>query len=319
MARELVTAIILSHNEESNIGFCLESLAQQFRIFVVDSGSTDRTVEIGTRFGAQVVHHPYETHASQWRWALDNLPIDTPWVLALDADFCVSPELVARINREIGTIPDDVDGIYVRHLYRFGWGLIRRGGTKKHWLRIVRRGRAWPDKGDLVDFRFVVDRRVLVWHETITEYNRKDDDISIWLAKQDRFALRLAVEEELRRRGLHGWDSKPRLLGTVDERFARLRDFWLRLPLFVRPIVYFLYRYVIAGGMLDGRAGFLYHMLQGLWLRLVVDWKTVEVRNINLDDEGLRVFCRAMLETQSGSVNDIRRRLDRTLQEDREA
>jgi glycosyltransferase involved in cell wall biosynthesis len=313
MKDKVISTIVLTHNEEQNIGYCLESLRGSTEIFVVDSGSTDRTIDICKQFNVQIFHHSYTNHASQWQWAFDNLPISTPWILALDADFVVSPVLLEKIIRETGKVPDDVDGIYVRHLYKFGWGTIRFGGTKKHWLRIVRRGRARADRGDLVDFRFVVDGRVLVWHEMVVEYNRKDDDISVWLGKQDKFALRLAVEEELRRRGLHGWEGRPRLIGTTDERFAWLRDRWLGLPLFVRPIIYFLYRYVIAAGALDGRAGFLYHVLQGFWLRLIVDWKTVQLRSLDLDDEQLQSFGRAMLKTHSGSVIEVQRSIQTSL------
>jgi len=223
----------------------------------------------------------------------------------LDADFVVSHELLDRISRETEGLSENIGGIYVRHLYKFGWGRIRFGGTKKYWLRMVRRGCARPDSSDLVDFRFHVDGDVLRWPEAVIEHNRKDDDIAIWTAKQDKFSLRLAVEEELRRRGLHGWDRTPRLFGTVDERFSWLRDRWLDLPLFVRPVLYFLYRYIVAGGFLDGRAGFLYHSLQGFWLRLVVDWKTVQLRNIHLDDKALQEFAREMFQSYSGSVAQI--------------
>jgi len=301
----MISAVILTHNEESNISYCLESIKRISNIYVVDSGSTDNTTSICERLGARVFRHPYTNHADQWRWALDNLPIATPWILALDADFVVSCELLDRIFREIDTLSEDIGGIYVRHLYNFGWGEIRFGGTKKYWLRIVRQGCARPDTSDLVDFRFIVDRPVVRWREAVIEHNRKDDDISIWVAKQDKFSLRLAVEEELRRRGLHAWDRTPRLFGTVDERFAWLRDHWLELPLFVRPVLYFLYRYVIAGGFLDGRAGFLYHVLQGFWLRLVVDWKTIQLRDMELDDRALQEFARVMLKSQSGSVVQI--------------
>ena len=301
----LISAIILTHNEESNISYCLESIKRISNIYVVDSGSTDNTTSICERLGARVFHHPYTNHADQWRWALDNLPIGTPWILALDADFVVTRELLDRISREIDTLGEDIGGIYVRHLYKFGWGKIRFGGTKQYWLRVIRRGCARPDTSDLVDFRFLVDRAVVRWHEAVIEHNRKDDDISIWIAKQDKFSLRLAVEEELRRRGLHAWDRTPRLFGTVDERFAWLRDRWLGLPLFLRPVLYFVYRYLIAGGFLDGRAGFLYHVLQGFWLRLVVDWKTVQLRDIELDDRALQEFARVMFKSQSGSVVQI--------------
>jgi glycosyltransferase involved in cell wall biosynthesis len=301
----MISAIILTHNEESNISYCLESIKRISNIYVLDSGSTDNTTSICERLGARVFHHPYTNHADQWRWALDNLPIGTPWILALDADFVVTRELLDRISREIDTLSEDIGGIYVRHLYNFGWGRIRFGGTKKYWLRVIRRGCARPDTSDLVDFRFLVDRPVVRWHEAVIEHNRKDDDISIWIAKQDKFSLRLAVEEELRRRGLHAWDRTPRLFGTVDERFAWLRDRWLELPLFVRPVLYFVYRYVIAGGFLDGRAGFLYHVLQGFWLRLVVDWKTVQLRDLGLDDRALQEFARVMFKSETGSVVQI--------------
>jgi glycosyltransferase involved in cell wall biosynthesis len=302
---EAISAVILASNEETNISHCLESIRQISNVYVVDSGSTDSTVRICERFGARVFHHGYANHANQWQWALDNLPILTPWILALDADFVVTHELLDRISREIDTLSEDIGGIYVRHLYNFGWGRIRFGGTKKYWLRIVRRGCARPDTGDLVDFRFLVDRDVVRWPEAVIEHNHKDDDISTWIVKQDKFSLRLAVEEELRRRGLHAWDRTPRFLGTVDERFSWLRDRWLDLPLFFRPVLYFVYRYVIAGGFLDGRAGFLYHVLQGFWLRLVVDWKTVQLRHMKLDDRALQEFAHVMLKSHSGSVVQI--------------
>ena len=216
------------------------------------------------------------------------------------------PELLDRIQRELPHVPEEIAGIYVRHLYQFGGGLIRFGGTKRYWLRIVRRDRVRSDMGDLVDFRFVVEGNVTRWREPLIEYNRNDDDISVWTAKQDKFALRLAVEEELRRRGLHGWSGRARLFGTTDERFAWLRDRWLGLPLFIRPVIYFLYRYVLAGGFLDGRAGFLYHVLQGFWLRLLVDWKTLELRQLALDDARLEAYASAMLETREGSSQRVR-------------
>ena len=190
-------------------------------------------------------------------------------------------------------------------LYIFGGGLIRFGGTKQFWLRLIRRGRARPDSGDLVDFRFVVEGKVLRWPEAVTEYNRNDDDISVWIRKQDKFALRLAVEEELRRRGLHGWAGVPRLFGTTDERFSWLRDRWLALPLFLRPVLYFFYRYLLTGGFLDGRAGFLYHALQGFWLRLVVDWKIDQLRHYKLSNADLLKSVGWMLATHSGSVEDL--------------
>lgn len=300
-----LSAVVLCHDEEPNIRRCLESVAGWCPIFVVDSGSTDRTLEICAEFGPRIVQHPYSTHAEQWQWALDHLPIETSWVLALDADFAVSDDLKSELERRLSKLGPEIGGAYVRHRYIFGGGPIRFGGTKHDWLRLVRRGRARADLSDLVDFRFVVDGRVARFRSEVVEENRHDEDISVWMRKQDKFALRLAVEEELRRAGLNRWQGRPRLFGTPDERFMFLRDLWLRLPLFVRPVLYFVYRYLLRLGFLDGRAGFLYAALQGFWLRLVVDWKILELRNRRLGAEELLALRDLMVTTRDGSVGRL--------------
>jgi len=298
-------AVVLTHNEAPNIRRCLDSVAGLCEVFVVDSGSDDDTLDICREYTPNIHAHPYANHASQWQWALGNLPLAAPWVLALDADFAVTPELGARLAAELGALPATVAGLYVRHLYVFGGSVIRFGGTKQYWLRVVRRGRARPDLSDLVDFRFVVDGEVRRWPEAVIEDNHHDRDISTWLRKQDKFSLRLAVEEELRRSGQHAWQVQPSLLGSTDERFAWLRDRWLALPLFLRPVLYFAYRYVLAAGFLDGRGGFLYHALQGFWLRLLVDWKIDQLRALRLTPAELAALAQRMLDTRSGSVEEL--------------
>lgn len=230
------------------------------------------------------------------------MPVTSDWILALDADFVVTPGLRDQIERDLPLLPDSVAGVFVRHRYVFGGGAIRFGGTKQSWLRLIRRGRARPDLSDLVDFRFVVDGETRQWSGAVIEYNRYDDDISIWTKKQDKFSLRLAVEEELRHRGSIGWQGRPALLGNPDQKFMRLRDWWGHCPLFLRPAVYFVYRYFAMLGFLDGRAGFLYHALQGFWLRLMVDWKIAQIRDARLTDAELGELMRLMFNTRDGSV-----------------
>src|SRR5215470_16879929 len=95
-----LTFIVLTRNEERNLADCLAGVAGWAEdIFVVDSGSTDRTVEIARSYRAQVISHPFETHAKQWKWALESLPIKTEWVLALDADQQVTPGLRDEISK----------------------------------------------------------------------------------------------------------------------------------------------------------------------------------------------------------------------------
>jgi len=302
---ESITAVILCYNEAQNIRHCLESVAGFCDIQVVDSHSTDSTMDICHEYTPKVVQHRYENHASQWQWALENLDIKTDWILALDADFVVSDGLKSRILEDLESVPANIDGIYVRHLYHFGGSLIRFGGTKHYWLRIIRSGHAQADISEMVDFRFVVGRDTMRWPEHVMEYNRNDDDISVWLDKQDKFSIRLAVEEEMRRRRLRSWHRKPSFFGNTDSRFAWLRDVWLRMPLFFRPVLYFFYRYVFALGFLDGRGGFLYHSLQGFWLRTIVDWKTLQMKERNFSNEELVSFGNFILEHRSGSVEKL--------------
>lgn len=304
-----LVAVILTYNEEDNIERALRSVAGLCPIVVVDSGSTDATVAICERYGAQVLTHPYENHAAQWTWALEHLPVDAQWVLALDADFEVTPGLRERLTREITGLPADVNGVYMVHRYVFGGAEIRYGGAKKYWLRLIRKGFAAPDLSDLVDFRFVVQGRTVNWSSVIREYNVSDEDASFWIRKQDKFSLRLAVEEELRRHRLLRWEGRPRFWGNSDERVMWLRDRWLHLPLFLRPVLYFLYRYVLRLGFLDGAGGFLYHAQQGFWLRLTVDWKLWQLRRLNIAGDRLLAFRDAMLGTSSGSVPEVWRKV----------
>src|SRR5258708_2343670 len=109
-----ISAIVLTFNEERNLPDCLASLrAVAQEIFVVDSGSTDGTRAIAEAAGARVVSHPFESHARQWKWALEALPLSGEWVLALDADQRVSPELSIEIAAlKLAGGFDGVDGLF---------------------------------------------------------------------------------------------------------------------------------------------------------------------------------------------------------------
>ena len=300
-----LTVVVLTYNEAPNIDRCLKSVKDFCNIKVVDSGSNDQTIEKCRTYTSEIYEHPYETHAKQWQWTLDNVPIETEWLLALDADFCVTEQLKQDINDKLSAFSESIGGVYVRHLYMFGGGRIRFGGTKSYWLRLVRVQDCRVDYSDLVDFRFLIDAKTQTWNSAVIESNAHDEDISVWLRKQDKFSLRLAVEEELRRNQQLDWEVTPRFLGNFDERFMWLRDKWLGFPLFIRPVLYFVYRYFLMLGFLDGRAGFLYHFLQGFWLRVIVDWKILQIRSYKFTNDELNRFKTIMLTTSSGSVREI--------------
>lgn len=276
--RGTVAAVILTYNEESNLARCLEGVAGWCQdVFVVDSGSTDRTHEIARSYGANVFVHEFVNHPRQWMWALDNLPFTTDWVLALDADHFVSPKLKEQIRDVLERARPGVWGYYCTHTQMFRGRPVR--GLKESWLHLIHRQHARVDETELVDARFVVDGETRALAGEVIEDNRKELSTEFWIEKHRRYARRVAIEEVLRRSGWLSWDLSPRLFGNPDERVMWFKTRWYKLPLFVRPILYFLYRYVIRGGFLDGRNGLTFHIRHALWFRLLVDRKVLELQH----------------------------------------
>ena len=274
-----LAAVILTFNEERNLDECLGSLAGWVsELHVVDSGSTDQTLAIAARHGARVTPHPFETHAKQWQWALLALPLEADWVLALDADQHVTPELAAEIGRLVTSNDPAIAGGYVkrRQVFRGRW--IRHGGYyPKYLLKLFRRSAVWMDEGDLVDHHFHVRGNTVLLDHDIVEDNRNEASIEAWTAKHNRYAV-LQAKEQLARAaaGRNGTRAAP--FGTPDERVLWLKQVWNGLPLYWRPALYFVYRYVLRLGFLDGREGFVFHVLQAYWYRLLVDINVDELR-----------------------------------------
>src|SRR6185369_11292259 len=182
-----------TRNEEKNLVPCLESVYGWVKeIVLVDSGSTDTTLEIAERFGARVVSHAFESHAKQWNWALHNLGITTDWVLGLDADQRVTPELQKELLEFLNS-PEGYDkntvGCFIsrRQVFRGKW--IKHGGYyPKYLLKMFRLSNVRVDEGDLVDHHFRVDGKTVKLQHDIIEDNKNEADISVWIAKHNRYA-----------------------------------------------------------------------------------------------------------------------------------
>lgn len=275
-----LTAVVMTYNEELNIGRCLESVeGWADEVFVVDSFSTDATLGIARRYTCEIVQHVYEGHPQQWTWALASLPFKHSWILALDADFVVTPELREAIRDVIARDAAGCDGYYVRHREIFRHRFIRHGSIyPRYWLRLFRREKVFLDPENLVDVHFYISGPVGRLEYDVIEENAKEHDFAFWIEKQMRFAKRQAVEELRRRSGEARAPMPPRLFGTPDQRTLWLKQRWYRMPLYSRSVFYFLYRYVVRLGFLDGKAGFLYHFSQGFFNLLLIDVFIDELR-----------------------------------------
>jgi len=286
--REQLAVVILTYNEELNLPACLESLeGLDCDLVVVDSASTDRTVAIARQHGAQVLSHPFESHAKQWHWALQNLLTVPPWLLGLDADQRLTPELQEELVHLFGDCNDPlrgIDGLYIkrRQLFRGRW--IRHGGYyPKYLLKLFRSDAVYLDDKDLMDHHFYIKGRAAKLRGDLVEANLKEDEISFWVEKHNRYAVLHAREELIKRTAGGPRPIQPALLGDPDQRTLFLKLLWYRLPLYLRPFLYFVYRYFFRLGFLDGKQGLIFHVLQGFWYRLLVDINIDQARAANSD------------------------------------
>lgn len=272
-----LSVIVLTHDEEINLPACLDSLASlDAALFVVDSGSRDRTLEIAEARGCTVVGHPFETYAAQRNWAFRNLPLRTPWTLCLDADERLTPELASEIAAVVRI--DDVGpaGFLLRRRTVFLGRWLRHGGQYPAWhLRLFRTGRGRCEDR-LYDQHFIVDGEIdRLEHDFIDILT---DNLTTWISRHNRWAS-LEAEEQARGRASSG-AVPARMSGTPIERRRFLRaNLYGRMPLFVRPFLLWFYAVVLRLGFLDGVPGLIFYTLQRFWFRFLVDAKIYEHRH----------------------------------------
>lgn len=279
------SVIILTFNEEQHLPRLLKSLeGLSYDLFVLDSGSTDDTVKIAEEYQASILANPFENHPKQWDYALKNFEIQTPWVIGLDADQIILPELHQKLQSfHNDHVPATINGIYFNRKNYFKGRWIRFGGYfPKYLLKMFRTGVGYSDLNENMDHRFIVPGEKIVWKDGyLKEENLKENQISFWINKHNRYSDLVAQEEFERLKRLRAQNNNTNLWGTPDERVAFLKKIWWRLPLYWRPFFYFIYRFFFRLGFLDGREGRLFHFLQGFWFRLIVDEKIQELKSKN--------------------------------------
>lgn len=276
-----LAVIILTYNEARHIERAIASLeGVATEIIVIDSFSTDRTVDLARSLGVTVLQHAFVTQAQQFQWALDNAPMIAEWIMRLDADEVLGPELVEEMSAKLPALPADIVGINLkrRHIFMGRW--IRHGGRYPlTLLRIWRRGYG------RVENRWM-DEHIVVWGgRTVTFDNDFADhsltDLTFFTEKHNKYATREAIDRLNEECGLFACDGAVSAGASSAQarmkRFAKDR-FYNRLPFGVGPLSYFLWRYFAQAGFLDGREGLIYHFLQGFWYRFLVEAKVLELR-----------------------------------------
>lgn len=273
-----LSVIILTHNEAKHIERCIRSIqAVTDKIFIVDSFSTDNTIEIATALGAKVVQNPWVSYAFQFNFGIKNNPFATTWLMRMDADEYLTPELAEELKAKLSSIATSVSGLYVKRRVFFMNQWIKHGGYYPIWLlRIWRSGigtceELWMDEhiklssGDTQQLQ-----------ADIVDHNL--NNLGWWTEKHNNYALREVID--LLNINYNFNDKEtilPKFFGTQEQRKRYLKIKYANLPLFTRPFLYFAYRYLIKMGFLDGKKGLIWHFLQGFWYRFLVDAKIYEV------------------------------------------
>ncbi|SFS01644.1 glycosyltransferase family 2 protein [Yoonia litorea] len=261
-----ITVIILTRDEALHIKRAIASVAGfASRIVVVDSGSADDTVAQARAAGAEVLEHPWRNYADQFNWALDQIAGCGGWVLRLDADEIVEPDLAGAIRAGL----PDVAGLIVTRRITFQGQPVRFGGVGAvPSLRLFREGQGRCENR-WMDEHIEVTGRVAALHGSICDDNRKGLDW--WMAKHVGYANREVVDLMARASEGSGLSGRPAVVRWIKQHFYR------KLPSGWRAGVYFVYRYVLRGGFLDRAEARHFHVLQGFWYRYLVDTKMAEV------------------------------------------
>jgi glycosyltransferase involved in cell wall biosynthesis len=273
------TFIILTYNEEQHLPRLLESIKElHATTYVLDSGSTDRTLEICDDYNVAYKYHSFDNHPKQWHRALQLFRIDTPWIIGLDADQIVTVELFSQLVSFRDQDFSGINGIYFNRKNYFKGRWIRYGGYfPVYLLKMFRNGVGYSDLNENMDHRFIVAGKTIIWKKGyLIEENLKENDISFWINKHNRYSDLLGDEEQNRINTKRRLETPANIWGSPNERNAWLKRIWWKLPRYFRPCLYFTYRFIFRLGFLDGKTGILFHFLQGFWFRLIVDVKIEE-------------------------------------------
>ncbi len=263
-----VSVLIPAKNEELNLPACLKSLARADEIFVVDSQSQDRSCQIAEDYGAKVVQFQFNGHwPKKKNWSLDNLPFRNEWVLIVDCDERITPELWDEISQVIEN--PDYQGYYLNRKVFFLDKWIRYGGKYPDWnMRLFKHLAGRYENLHTEDIPNTGDNEV---HEHVilqgeAGYLKNDmlhidfRDIYHWLERHNRYSN---WEARVYYNLLRGSDQKDsigaNLFGNVVQRKRFLKRIWVRLPF--KPLLRFILCYVVRLGFLDGKPGYVYARL----------------------------------------------------------
>lgn len=276
-----VHAIILTLNEEMHVARCIDSIADVCAsITVIDSGSKDRTVEIATKLGADVIENTWINYATQMNFGIQQVANKGGWILRIDADEVLSFGSDGRgFAQIISQLDQSTDGLLVQRRIHFLGKRIRFGAIEPSWqLRLFRNGHGkceqrWMDEhitvpGDVKKSKIIVS-------------DINFNSLTWWTDKHNSYASREAIDTLNKEYKFLDLDETLLTNATSQAKIRRFMktNVYGVIPSSIRAWLYFFYRYIFRLGILDGKEGFIFHSLQGLWYRSLVDAKLREIKS----------------------------------------
>jgi len=273
-----ITVIVLTFNEEKHIARCICSLKSFAKeIFVVDSFSTDSTVDIALSQGAKVFQNIFTNQAIQSNWALNECPISTEWVMRVDADEYVLPDLSAEINNRLPLLEQSIAAIFIRRRLIFFNKWIKHGGTYPVWgIRIWRKGKGYYENRWIDEYVKVTGGDTIRFDKDLVDENL--NSLTWWINKQNNHSTREMIVHFLSRYKINlQKEGTIKFAGSPYQRKRWLKNIYVKFPLFIRPLLLFIYVYFLRGGFRDGYPGLIRHFLMVFWYRFLVDSKIYEI------------------------------------------
>jgi len=289
-----LSVIILTYNEELHIRRCLDNVADIAKdIFIIDSYSTDRTLEIAKEYeNVHVLQNKWENnYAKQFNWGLQNADIHTEWVLRLDADEYLLPELKDELQAKLPNLPSSVSGIIVnrRHIFMDKW--MKRGIYPVKLLRFFRYGVGFCEQRLMDEHIQLRKGESVEFEHDFCDHNL--NNLSWFCHKHVDYAIREAVDLldiEFDLTGAADTDEEKGISQQAKDKRMKKHKY-ARQPLFGRSFAYFCYRYFLKGAILDGKVGFIWTFMQGWWYRTLVDAKVYEIKkHCGNDKEKIRNY-----------------------------
>ena len=287
--KETICAIILTKNESVHLNRILSQISKLMdNILIVDSGSTDKTPEIAKKFKCDFLTNEWKNHATQFNFGVDYLKDKYDWILRVDADeyFEEEGDLFNLINKIRNDKYKKINGISFYRRIHFLGSRIKYGGVFPiSVVRLFRSGFGLCEDR-WMDEHIVVSGEII--HEDLTIIDDNKMGFEFWLNKHIGYAKREAIEMLFIKYGLTNKNSKLKNNLPTSKKRNIKENYYSKLPLFLRPTLYFLYRYFVRIGFLDGRIGFLFHFFHAFWYRMVVDlfvfrvMLLIKTKNINI-------------------------------------